>query len=61
MGSQQYASELHLLVGRHIGITGHAIDLKLVIGIRCMCGPSSSVGIATGYGMDGLGIESQWR
>ena len=23
-------------------------------------GPGSSVGIATGYGMDGLGIESRW-
>ena len=25
-----------------------------------MCGPGSSVGIATGYGLDGPGIESQW-
>ena len=25
-----------------------------------MCGPGSSVGIATGYGMDGPGIESRW-
>ena len=24
------------------------------------CGPGSSVGIATGYGLDGTGIESQW-
>ena len=24
------------------------------------CGPVSSVGIATGYGLDGLGIESRW-
>jgi hypothetical protein len=24
------------------------------------CGPSSSVGIATGYGLDGQGIESRW-
>jgi len=24
-------------------------------------GPGSSVGIATGYGLDGLGIESRWR
>ena len=23
-------------------------------------GPDSSVGIATGYGLDGLGIESRW-
>jgi hypothetical protein len=25
-----------------------------------MCGPGSSVGIATGYGLDSPGIESQW-
>ena len=25
-----------------------------------MCGPGSSVGIATDYGLDGLGIESRW-
>jgi len=24
------------------------------------CGPGSSVGITTGYGLDGPGIESQW-
>ena len=24
------------------------------------CGPGSSVGIATGHGLDGPGIESQW-
>jgi len=24
------------------------------------CGPGSSVGVATGYGLDGPGIESQW-
>jgi hypothetical protein len=24
------------------------------------CGPGSSVGVATGYGMDGPGIESRW-
>jgi hypothetical protein len=26
----------------------------------CVCGPGSSVGIATGYGLDGPGIESRW-
>jgi hypothetical protein len=25
-----------------------------------ICGPGSSVGIATGYGLDGPGIESRW-
>ena len=24
------------------------------------CGPGSSVGVVTGYGLDGPGIESQW-
>jgi hypothetical protein len=24
------------------------------------CGPGSSVGMATGYGLDGPGIESRW-
>ena len=26
----------------------------------CRCGPGTSVGIATGYGLDGPGIESRW-
>jgi hypothetical protein len=26
-----------------------------------LCGPGSSVGIVTGYGLDGPGIEFQWR
>ena len=26
-----------------------------------MCGPGSSVGITTNYGLDGPGIESRWR
>jgi hypothetical protein len=26
-----------------------------------MCAPGSSVGIATGYGLDGPEIESRWR
>jgi hypothetical protein len=26
-----------------------------------ICGPGSVVGIATGYGLDGLGIESRWE
>ena len=27
---------------------------------RIKCGPGSVVGIATGYGLDGPGIESRW-
>jgi hypothetical protein len=34
----------------------HAFDWD----IRPFCGPGSSVGIATGYGLDGSGIESRW-
>ena len=26
----------------------------------CVCGPGSSVGIMTGYWLDGPGIESRW-
>jgi hypothetical protein len=29
--------------------------------ITYICGPGSSVGIATGYGLGGPGIESRWR
>jgi hypothetical protein len=25
-----------------------------------LCGPDNSVGIVTGYGLDGLGMESRW-
>jgi hypothetical protein len=28
--------------------------------LLCLCGSGSSVGIATGYGLDGPGIESGW-
>jgi hypothetical protein len=28
---------------------------------RKLLGPGSSVGIATGYGLDGPGIESRWN
>jgi hypothetical protein len=28
--------------------------------IFCICGPGSSVSIATGYGLDGTGIDSRW-
>jgi len=26
-----------------------------------VCGPGSVVGVVTGYGLDGPGIESRWR
>jgi hypothetical protein len=30
-------------------------------GTGTLCAPGSSVGIATGYGLDGPGIETRWR
>jgi len=34
---------------------------KLIVSLSALdCGPGSSVGIATGYGLDGPGIESRW-
>ena len=43
-------------------VAGHfefAITLHKNISVKG--GPGNSVGIATGYGMDGPGIESRWR
>jgi len=34
---------------------------NLTISTHNDCGPGSVVGIATGYGLDGLGIESRWE
>jgi len=34
--------------------------LEIFIMSSGFCGPGSSVGIVTGYGLDGTGIESQW-
>jgi len=34
---------------------------RILCFISTTVGPSSSVGIATDYGLEGLGIESQWR
>jgi hypothetical protein len=35
-------------------------NLKFLREILFKSGPGSSVDIATGYGLDGLGIESRW-
>jgi hypothetical protein len=40
-------------------IIRHVIKLKVDRVLCCMCGPGNSVGIATDYGLDGTGIESQ--
>jgi len=34
---------------------------NIIVILLMATGPGSSVGIATGYGLDGPGIESQWR
>ena len=42
------------------GTEGASCD-RLIWSYICFdCGPGSSVGIATGYGMDGPGIETRW-
>ena len=33
---------------------------EIEYGFMISCGPGSSVGIVTGYGLDGTGIESRW-
>ena len=37
-----------------------SILIKYHIAFNCVCVPGGSVGIATGYGLDGPGIESRW-
>ena len=41
--------------------TGHLNPQKLFLVITFAGGPSSPVGIATGYGLDDPGIESRWE
>jgi len=36
-------------------------SLELPIGLLYKGGPDSVVGVANGYGLDGLGIESRWE
>jgi hypothetical protein len=36
------------------------IDTYFMFSTHVLCGPGSSVGIATDYGLDGPGIESPW-
>ena len=39
--------------------TSHQI--RVLLGLITKSGPGSAVGTATGYGLDGPGIESRWR
>jgi hypothetical protein len=45
----------HMYTGR-----GHRDFMGLISSLRKTVGLGSSVGIATGYGLDGPGIESRW-
>jgi hypothetical protein len=36
------------------------LEIKILVHLLCKSGPGSSVGIVTGYGLDGPGIESRW-
>ena len=67
-GNTRFGQNLLLLVcanlsdARHYAILVSARALKILILVLCTkSGPGSVVGIATGYGLDGLGIESRWR
>ena len=40
---------------------GNPAALIIWILAKLKCGPGSSVGIATGYGLDSPGIESRWK
>ena len=44
---------------RMIATHGHVCKYYTYVHIH-VCGPGSSVGIATDYGLDGPGIESRW-
>ena len=41
-------------------VTGNLTAECIIRTLRPTCGPGSVVGIATGYGLDGPGIESRW-
>jgi hypothetical protein len=43
------------------GSTSEVTMLGFILILSTTSGPGSSVGIATDYGLDGLGIESQWE
>ena len=45
---------------RNIGAYQYGIKIYFNKVHSLICGPGSSVGIATGYGLDGPGIESRW-
>ena len=48
-----YSKQQYTLYHIHFNLRNFKVYVTL-------CGPGSSVGIATGYGLDGPGIESRW-
>jgi hypothetical protein len=56
-----YLNIQHAMHMRHIVISGLSASAIFLPIILKNSGSGSSVGIATGYGLDGPGIESQWR
>ena len=55
--SEQIKQQFKLNCGQIKSLAVFNIFLWL---LAIFCGPGSSVGIATGYGLDGPGIESRW-
>ena len=53
-GSKTNNANIHFKMA--IGV----FETKFVCLVKEISGPGSSVGIATHYGLDGLGIESRW-
>jgi hypothetical protein len=45
---------------QNIPLCAMDINKTQLLNIYSVCGPGSSVSIATGYGLHGLGIESRW-
>ena len=53
--------ENHFTIFPHLGLClPSGLFPSILSTIALHCGPGSSVGIATDYGMDGPGIESRW-
>jgi hypothetical protein len=48
------------LLGGYLQLTA-ILAYKFGKGIYCVCGLGRSVGIETGFGLDGPGIASRWR
>jgi hypothetical protein len=48
---------LHIHIGDVFMVLSFHVVLFIFINLFFTCGPGNSVGIATGYGLDGPGIE----